>query len=200
MATQRLTRAESREQTRKRLLAAAARLFAKNGFDGTSVEDVAEAAGFSKGALYYNFASKDDLFEALVEESVAEMIGGLEAALAGAHTIEDKLASMQRILTEEEAHPGGGTQLLELEVITQALRDRKLRRTVGKAYTHMRDAIASLIEEQYAEAGAKPPLSPDHLAIAIMAGSLGTGLMQALDPDAVPPGLLPSVVALLLRP
>jgi AcrR family transcriptional regulator len=194
----RLTRAESREQTRKRLLAAAARLFAKNGFDATSVDDVAEEAGFSKGALYYNFASKDELFEALVDDSVAQMITGLEAALAGAQTIEEKLAAMQRVLTEEERHSGG--QQLELEVIVQALRDRKLRRTVGKAYTQMRDAIASLIAEQYAQAGAKPPLPPGHLAIAIMAGSLGHGLMQALDPDAVPPGLLPSVVALLLRP
>jgi AcrR family transcriptional regulator len=199
MATQRLTRAESREQTRKRLLAAAAELFAKNGFDATSVDDVAEAAGFSKGALYYNFASKDDLFEALVEESIEAMIAGLESALAGAHTIEDKLAAMQRVLTEEERHSGSGQQL-ELEVITQALRDRKLRRTVGKAYTRMRDAIASLIEQQYAEAGATPPLPPQQLAIAIVAGSLGHGLMQALDPDSVPVGLLPSVVALLLRP
>ena len=198
MTSQRLTRAESREQTRKRLLGAAARLFARNGFQGTSVDDVAEAAGYSKGALYYNFASKDELFEALVEESIEQMIAGLESALAGAHTIEEKLAAMQRVLTEEERHSGG--QQLELEVITQALRDRKLRRTVGKAYTHMRDAIASLIEQQYAQAGVRPPLPPEQLAIAIVAGSLGHGLMQALDPDAVPPGLLPSVVALLLRP
>jgi len=196
--TQRLTRAESREQTRTRILQAAARLFAKKGFDATSVDDVAEAAGFSKGALYYNFASKDDLFEALVEESITGMIAGLEAALAGAHTIDEKLAAMQRVLTEEERHSGG--QQLELEVITQALRDRKLRKTVGKAYTQMREAIATLITQQYAEAGVKPPLAPEQLAIAIVAGSLGHGLMQALDPDAVPPGLLPSVVALLLRP
>lgn len=196
--TQRLTRAESRQQTRRRILQAAARLFAKNGFDATSVDDVAEAAGYSKGALYYNFASKDELFEALVEDEIAGMIAGLESALSGAHTIEDKLAAMQRTLTDQERHSGG--QQLELEVITQALRDRKLRRTVGKAYTSMRDAIASLIDAQYAEAGATPPLPPEHLAIAIMAGSLGHGLMQALDPDAVPPGLLPSVVALLLRP
>lgn len=196
--TTRLTRAESREQTRKRLLGAAARLFAKHGFQGTSVDDVAEAAGYSKGALYYNFQSKDDLFEALVEESIGEMIAGLESALGGAHTIEEKLAAMQRVLTEEERHKGGGR--LEAEVLTQAMRDAKLRRMVGKAYERMRTAIASLIEQQYAEAGVRPPLPPDQLAIAIVAGSIGHGMMQALDPDAVPPGLLPSVVALLLRP
>lgn len=196
--SQRLSRSESRELTRKRLLDAAARLFARNGFQATSVDDVAEAAGFSKGALYYNFSSKDDLFEALVEESIGQMIGSLETALAGARTIEDKLAAMQRVLTEEERHKG--RQRLEFEVLTQALRDRKLRKTVGTAYERMRTAIASLIEEQFAEAGVCPPLPANDLAIAIIAGSLGHGMMQALDPDAVPPGLLPSVVALLLRP
>lgn len=197
--TQRLTRAESREQTRKRLLGAAARLFARNGFDATSVDDVAEAAGYSKGALYYNFASKDELFEALVEESIGQMISGLETALADAHTIEEKLAAMQRVLTEEErGHKHGGR--LEFEVLTQSMRDEKLRRMVGKAYERMRTAIASLIAQQYDDAGACPPLPPDQLATAIVAGSIGHGALQALDPDAVPPGLLPSVVALLLRP
>ena len=80
------------------------------------------------------------------------------------------------------------------------MRDAKLRRMVGKAYERMRTAIASLIEQQYGDAGVRPPLPPDQLATAIVAGSIGHGALQALDPDAVPPGLLPSVVALLLRP
>jgi AcrR family transcriptional regulator len=195
---QRLRRAESRELTRKRLLEAAARLFAKDGFDATSVDDVAEAAGFSKGALYYNFASKDELFEALVEDNVGGLMSSLEGALADAHTIEEKLAAAQRVLTEQERHHSGPQ--LELEVLVQAMREPKLRRMVGKAYRRMRDAIASLIEQQFAQAGVRPPMPADQLAIAIIAGSLGHGLMQALDPDAVPPGLLPSVVALMLRP
>jgi AcrR family transcriptional regulator len=194
----RLTRSEARERTRRRLLSAAAQLFAKNGFQSTSVEDVATAAGLTKGAVYYNFESKDDLFEALVEQSIGEMISSLESVLAGAHTIEEKLAAMQRVLTEEEQHRHGGR--LEFEVLTQAMRDKKLRRIVGNAYVRMRNAIASLIEQQFDEAGVCPPLPPKDLAIAIVAGSIGHGMMQALDPDSVPPGLLPSVVARLLRP
>jgi AcrR family transcriptional regulator len=195
---QRLKRAESRELTRKRLLDAAERLFARHGFDATSVDDVAEAAGFSKGALYYNFESKDELLEALVERSIADLVTSLESALADAHTIEEKLSAAQRLLTEQERDQHGGQ--LELEVFVQAVRDPKLRRMVRKAYGRMVKAIASLIDEQFEQAGVRPPMPADQLAIAIVAGSLGHGLMQALDPDAVPTGLLPSVVALLLRP
>ncbi len=152
---QRLKRAESRELTRKRLLDAAERLFARDGFDATSVDDVAEAAGFSKGALYYNFESKDELLEALVERNIADLVTSLETALADAHTIEEKLAAAQRLLTEQERHQHGAQ--LELEVFVQAVRDPKLRRMVRKAYGRMVDAIASLIDEQFARAGVRPP-------------------------------------------
>jgi AcrR family transcriptional regulator len=194
----RLTRTESREQTRRRLLDAAAELFARNGYQATSVDDVAEAAGYSKGALYYNFESKDELFDALVTQHIGDLTQQLENALVEASTIEEKLAAAQRVLTEREREQKGAD--FELEVLMQARRDPKLRKTVNAAYQRFRAAISSLIDEQFAAAGAKPPLPADALAIAILAGGLGHGIMQSIDPDAVPPGLLPSVVALLLRP
>jgi AcrR family transcriptional regulator len=198
MMAQRLTRIQSREQTRRRLLEAAARLFGEKGFRATSVDDIAEAAGFSKGALYYNFETKDQLFEALVEEHIDVMVGGLEEALADVRTIEDKLAAVQHALASEERYKSG--QRLWFEVLAQAMRDEKLRHTVGRVYERMRTAIGELIAEQYRQAGARPPLPPRELATAIIAGSLGHGLMRSLDPEAVPSGLMPSVVALLLRP
>lgn len=193
----RLTRAESRERTRKLLLEAAAELFARNGYEATSVDDVAEAAGYSKGAFYYNFESKSDLFDALVTHHIGELTGELETALADAQTIEEKLAAAQLVLTERERSRQGH---LEFEVLMQALRDPRVRKTVTDAYSRMRTAVASLIEEQFARARARPPLPPADLATAIVAGAMGHGIMRGIDPEAVPPGLLPSVVALLLRP
>jgi len=58
----RLTREQSRAQTRERLLASAAVVFSREGFAGASVDRIAEEAGYSKGALYSNFSSKDELF------------------------------------------------------------------------------------------------------------------------------------------
>ena len=195
---QRLKRAESRELTRQRLLESAATLFAKRGFQATSVDDVAEAAGFSKGAFYYNFESKDELFQTLVEHEIGGLVSSLESTLAGAHTIESKLAAAQRLLTEREKDKSGAQ--LEFEVLTQAVRDPKLRKIVTGAYQQMCAAIGALIDEQFAQAGVRPPLPAKDLATAIVAGALGHGLLESLDPGAVRPGLLPSVVALLLRP
>jgi AcrR family transcriptional regulator len=64
----RLTREQQKERTREELLSAAARVFAQKGYEGASIDDVAAEAGFTKGAFYSNFASKDDVFIALVED------------------------------------------------------------------------------------------------------------------------------------
>src|SRR5271169_4172442 len=72
METARLTREQSRANTRERLLAAARRVFARSGFHGASVEEIASEAGFSTGALYSNFDGKEDLFLALMEREIAE--------------------------------------------------------------------------------------------------------------------------------
>ena len=193
----RQTQRQSREATRQKLLDAAVRLFAEHGYQGTSVEDVAEAAGFSKGAVYYNFDSKDELFEALVEANIALLVSSLESALDEAGTIDEKLKAAQRALAEREA---SGRGLFELEVLIQAMRDRKLRKRVAHGYSRMRDAIAALIDQQFAVANVEPPLPPDDLAVAIIAGSLGHGLLREMDPDTIRPGLMPAVIALLLRP
>ena len=72
MNRKRLTRQDSREETRKHLLDAAQRLIAKNGLSAASVEDIAEAAGYTRGAFYSNFGSKDDLFLELLSRDHRE--------------------------------------------------------------------------------------------------------------------------------
>ncbi len=82
----RLTRAESRERTRTQLLAAAEEVFAARGFHGASLDEVAEAAGFSKGAVYSNFGSKDELFVAVLRKRMseqAEFLTGLVSRASG---------------------------------------------------------------------------------------------------------------------
>ena len=94
----RLTRAQSQAQTRERVLAAARAAFIRDGFARTSLESIAEAAGFSKGAVYSNFESKDALFLELLEEKFAaenEEMG----QLAGAYgERKDLLAAIQHHL------------------------------------------------------------------------------------------------------
>lgn len=198
MRVNRLTRAEAREETRRRLLAAAAELFAARGFDATTVEDVAEAAGFSKGAVYYNFSSKDDLFAALVQQHIDELLGELTAAMDGASTIEAKLAAAQRVLVAHEQDDEG--EELFLEILIQAVRDADVRGTVADGFARMRAAVAELIRTQFGDLGIEPPMDAGALATTIIAAAAGHGLLRAIDPDAVPIGMLPAAVGLVLRP
>ncbi|MEV7042684.1 TetR family transcriptional regulator [Amycolatopsis sp. NPDC051061] len=85
MTGKRLTRAESRERTKDRLLAAAAELFAGRGVNGTSVEQIAERAGYTRGAFYGNFEDKHELVVALLERPVP---GVLRAELV-LHAVRD---------------------------------------------------------------------------------------------------------------
>src|SRR5215211_7700403 len=82
-----LTRREKQEQTRERLLDAAARVFARRGYGQASVEEIAAEAGFTTGAVYSNFTGKEQLFLALadreVEDRVSEMRALAEAAERG---------------------------------------------------------------------------------------------------------------------
>ena len=100
MATRPLTRAERREQTRDDLIAAADRLFVEGGFHATSLDQIAAAAGYTKGAVYSNFASKEDLFFAVYERRAGVAEAQLTEQLAG-----DPAAGLERI----SSTPAGGT-------------------------------------------------------------------------------------------
>ena len=71
----RLSRAESQARTRRDLIDAATVVFARRGFGGASNAEVAEEAGYTKGAVYSNFSSKDELFLAALETRLRERVG-----------------------------------------------------------------------------------------------------------------------------
>ncbi|MGH2599028.1 MAG: TetR/AcrR family transcriptional regulator, partial [Dehalococcoidia bacterium] len=87
----RLTRAESKAITKARLLDAAATVFARKGFAATSVEDIAEAAGYTIGALYSNFSGKEDLFLAVLDQHLAADAELIAEILGEASSGEDLL-------------------------------------------------------------------------------------------------------------
>src|SRR5437899_10644674 len=90
MSTEALTRREKQQRTRKSLLQAAAKMFCKHGLEGASIDEVAQAAGYTKGAFYANFKSKEELFLVMLDEKFAEELERLDRALAGTSEPEEE--------------------------------------------------------------------------------------------------------------
>ena len=198
MTRQRLTRAEKSAQTRAQLMASARQLFLRRGFHAASLELVAEEAGFTIGAVYSRFGSKADLFLAILDEHIDQIVAGV-AQVAGldqplpAHA--ELLAGRRMALLERERDwfP------LVLEFWSHAARDERLRREFAARHERLVGAYAGLIEADYARLGLALPLAPEVLARAVVAMGNGIALERLADPGRVPEGLLSTMAVAFLR-
>lgn len=196
-ATRRLTREEQKARTRARLIAAARRVFAHRGFHRALLEEIAEEAGYSTGAIYSNFSGKEELFLAVLDEHIADRLRAVDQAVAEATTPAQRARAgadnwMQFLREEPDWYP------LFIEFWAYALRDPKLRLRVAERFRAFPQANARLIEEGASELGIAVP---DELAerggTLVTALADGLALIKVMDPDAVPDGLFGDTVALL---
>jgi AcrR family transcriptional regulator len=176
----RLTRAERQHQTRARLLDAAGQVFAGRGFHAATVDEVADAAGYTKGAVYSNFATKDELFLALLDQRVAAQLQQLQA-LDAIESSEELLAAMRGRTEQEFA----------------AARDFGV---LAKRYRQLRGRMAELITKRYARRGTAPPMPPEHLAALALATDAGLFLQYSAEPGALPWELHADAMVQLLNP
>ncbi len=194
--TPRLDRRATKERTRERLLDAAAAVFARRGIEAASLDEVAEAAGYTKGAIYSNFASKTDLVLALLERRIGQQAEAADAALEGM-SLEQGLQA----LDEQAARSGGIDRdwiVLVVEFWLRAMRDEQARSAMAAQYERARTLTASMLARKYAEAGEAPPLPPRELAIVIESLGIGVTLQALLDPETISVGLQAKAVSLLL--
>jgi AcrR family transcriptional regulator len=193
----RLTRDERRAQTRERLLDAAADVFNRLGYHGASLEAVAEAAGFTKGAVYSNFASKTELFVALAERrSISANFDAQREQIAATPLGEfvDGMGEMLRTQAAEEE----AWDVLTIEVWLAAMRDPSLRAIVAHDYRQMRADFGPLIAAKLDEAAIETPFTGEELGSLVSAIGSGLILQHYLEPGAVDPDLLPRALRQLL--
>ena len=188
----RRTRDERRQETREQLLSAAERVFAARGYHCASVAEVADAAGYTTGALYSNFSGKEALFLALLDRRQADQ-GEALAASRGDIDPGPAVASVAAPL-DPEAWTWG---LLSLEFYLYAMREPRLRPELASRYGTMRAELGNALMP--ADDG-RTGWSRSDLATAAMALSTGLGIQASLDPDAVPPDLFVRVVERLTAP
>jgi AcrR family transcriptional regulator len=193
----RLTREQSRANTRERLLAAARIMFARSGFHGASVEEIASEAGYSTGALYSNFEGKEDLFVALMEREIEEHAQEIAGAVREQASISDRATGGARQwMTMIEREPEA--LLLFMEFWAYGVRDARVRPKVAARFAQMRRVLTGLIADGVRDFDLELTIPAEHLAVAIDALADGIARQKLADPDAVPDELMGDVLALLL--
>lgn len=200
MDFQPLTPERRRQQTRDHLLQAAARVFAERGFHGASLDEVAAAAGFTKGAVYSNFESKEDLFLALLESRYVENMATLRGALdaSGEHP-EEHLSDFAALLETQFAGGPESWEALFLEFCVYALRHEPARERLASFFAGDVAEVAGLIEEERTRRGERAWEPAAHVAVIVTALSRGLNLLRAVAPDAVDQDVLESAMTFVAR-
>ncbi len=185
----RLTRDARKQETRQRLLTAAAKVFAARGYRGATVDEIAEAAGYTKGAVYSNFTSKEEILLALLEDLARSWC----AAIADAYSVEGDLQTRLRkggeTLTRLTEHESDWFLLLT-EVWSESARSPKLRRRLGAIYQDARTKATDVISRQLAELRLEPSLPPAEIATLFIALTDGFVLQKLVNPKRFRRGFL----------
>jgi AcrR family transcriptional regulator len=196
---ERLTREEKKARTRAQLIDAAATVFARRGFVAASLDEVAEEAGLTKGAVYSNFDSKEELFEAVIEDRLNEpMKHAADVIDSGTGSTEEMAQAGARafvgvVQQEREVF------LLALEMNIHVARHPELGPAFAARRREQLAEVADIITDHSKRSGDPLPLPANQMAIAVEALSQGIALSALVDPEGVPSDLLGRAYALLFQ-
>jgi AcrR family transcriptional regulator len=157
-----LTRREKQQQTRQALLEAAAQLFCERGLEGASVDEIAQAAGYTKGAFYANFKSKEELFLVMLDEHFAKEFDRLDHALAGSHDPQEEAqaaaADFIRYASVDE------WPALYFQFVAYAAQNEDFRQELATRHRAMRERLAQLFKRWKDAFGGTSPVPFEHVA------------------------------------
>jgi AcrR family transcriptional regulator len=177
----------TRDETREKLFEAAARVFEEQGIGSASIEAIAAAAGFSRGAFYSNFKSKDELIIAMLEDHVAQTIRRNLDLLERYKNLPDFIDAL-KTMDRSRQDPLGRSPLLHMEMILFVARAEKRRPELAKRLRARRKLIADIIETASKNGGAPrgSPLNPAWTGAILLAMEDGFRLHRLIDPETTP--------------
>ena len=196
MSRKRLTREDSRDQTTQRLLDAAQRLIAKKGLSAASVEDIAEAAGYTRGAFYSNFSSKGDLFIELLRRDHEKATAEFNALRSDELSLDHIQARTRDIYSRLYRDNESFMNWTEARML--AARDTKFRTKLNTLLAEKRVQIAGFIEYFYHRAGIAPQVSPEAMAMGFMSLVEGVKLSMLSSPTDMTTEAAESVLTLFV--
>ena len=192
-----LTPERRRAMTRQHLLDAAAIVFARDGFHGASIDEVAATAGFTKGAVYSNFKNKDDLFLELLDDRLARQFALVETILEDEPDMEP----------DEPHAPDGRLRLatmnnddwtlLYLEFLVYAARNPEAKAKLAESARQSRNIVVEMRRHDFSE---DAPIDVEQFATLVLALFNGLGIDHLIDPDSVTKTTLSKAIALFSNP
>jgi AcrR family transcriptional regulator len=192
------TQQERKAETRARLVAAAAELFAEQGVDAVSVDAVAEAAGRTSGAVYAHFGSKQGLLLALLDSWKDSVLTVLLAEVAVTESPLGQLAAVWGNVAGTADRGPGSWSLLEQELWLRAARDDEVAEVLRIRNAEARRYTARQLDEWSSAVDAHPVADPGELAVLIKALLTGLAMQRRLDPGSVGDDLAVRGLAALL--
>jgi AcrR family transcriptional regulator len=180
----RLSRAEQQQRTRERVVAAAERLFVEQGFHATSVDQVAAAAGFTKGAVYSNFESKEDLFFAVYERRAQQAIEDMERRFSAAGEGAEVLDALALAAARRRGRDDGWLAVF-FEFWAHVVRRPALRERFAAIHSRAQEPLVDAVERHAHEQGFGLPDDPRKLTVAVYAMQLGLSLERLILPELV---------------
>ena len=181
----RLRTRPTRDDTRDKLFEAAARVFEEHGIGGASIETLAAAAGFTRGAFYSNFKSKDELIIAMLEDHLEQTVRRNLELLARHKNLADFIEAL-KTMDRSRQDPLGRSPLLHMEMILFVARAEKRRPELAKRLRAGRKLIADIIETTSKNSGKDPVLDPAWWGAIVLAMEDGFRLHRLIDPDTTP--------------
>ena len=177
------TRKEQQAETRSRLMQSAARLFCRRGLEQASVDEVARDAGYTKGAFYANFRSKEELFLAMMDEKFAAEIDRLDEALRSGEDIDEQARHAGEDFIRFASGDGEWPRLF-FEFAAYAARNDQFREEFMTRYRAMRERVTTLYQRRVTELGFEPPIDEVE-KVAVMTTCMANGFLmeKLLEPD-----------------
>ena len=197
MTVEPLTRARRREMTRRHLMDAAATVFARDGFHGASLDDVAAAAGFTKGAVYSNFKSKEELFLAVFDDRLVREHDEMQRVLADPIVENGLTEQLPRVRGVIENTWDDEWTALYLEFVLYAKRNPEAGAKLAASARRQREWTTAMLEQQYARVDAAPNFALPTIALLSIALFEGLSLGRLADPGAFTQEVLTDVLTFL---
>jgi AcrR family transcriptional regulator len=181
MAVERWTPERRRELTRSALVDAAAQVFARRGFHGASLDEIADTAGFTRGAIYKNFADKEDLFLAVFDRHIERQLEAFSGEIDGVGAVAEVDVARLAGLWQDVVARDPSFHALNLEFYLYAIRNPEVRERFVAQQHKTNDTVARFIGEQAKAAGFRIKVPPMTLAKMVNAASEGFSLLAYLD-------------------